>query len=470
MSNTGADAKAIAVTPRIGRWVAGLTSAAVPPDVLTHLKMCLLDTLGCGLYGAAQPWGRITGDFAVSLSAGGVASLFQRPEKVSPPDAALANGTAIHGFEIDDAHVSSSLHPGAVTVPACLAMAQARDRSGADFLLAMAAGYEVGLRVGICAGVSHSTSGFHVTGTVGVFSAAAAAARLLHLSAEQTAHALGIAATQAAGLYSARKGAMTKRLHAGRAAQSGVMAACLAERGFTGSLEAIEAPFGGFMSAMHGQFQPTTILDGLGDNWESANVGLKAYAACASAHTTIDGVRELRRQGLTSDSLARLTIRMSKKSHINIGWPYEPAEIITAQMNGYYAAAVSLLDGDAFIDQYSETRIADPAIMALIKKIEIVHDPELDLAGAGKRHAVRIEAIQKDGSALNASVVQRRGSATHPLSMEDVEQKFRKLSEGALTVSEADELIDVVARIERLESIDRVVELITKPNDATYSR
>jgi aconitate decarboxylase len=453
-----------AVTPRLGQWISGLTLAAVPANVVRHLKTCLLDALGCGVFGAAQPWGTITSDVMVGFSgSGGVSSLFARPAKVSPPDAALANGTAIHGFEIDDAHVSSSLHPAAVTVPACLAMAEARGASGAELLVAMAAGYEAGIRVGICAGVSHSTSGFHVTGTVGVIAAAAAAARLLRLSPIQCAHALGISATQAAGLYSARLGAMTKRFHAGRASQSGVIAACLAEHGFTGSLEAIEAPFGGFMSAMHGQFEPSTILTGLGEHWETARVGLKPYAACASAHTTIDGVRELRRQGLTAETLGRLTIRMSKKGHINIGWPYKPAEIITAQMNGYYAAAVTLLDGEAFIEQYSEVRIADPAILALMPSIEIVHDPELDRGGAAKRHAVRIEAIKKDGSVLVAAVEQRRGSADHPLSLEEVEQKFRRLAAISVPPSAVDELIDIVSRLEHLGNIDRLVELISNP-------
>jgi aconitate decarboxylase len=450
-----------AVTPRLGQWASELTLGLIPSDVITHLKICLLDAIGCGLFGATQPWGKIASDVAVSFSGGGRSSLFARPEKVSPPDAALANGTAIHGFEIDDAHVSSSLHPGAVVVPACLAMAEARSASGRDFLVAMAAGYELGIRVGICAGISHSTSGFHVTGTVGVFAAAAAAARLMLLSPLQTAHALAIGATQAAGLYSARKGAMTKRLHAGRASQSGVIAACLAENGFTGSLEAIEAPFGGFMSTMHGQFDSNTILADLGDHWETARVGLKVYAACASAHTTIDGVCELRQRGLTAETLAHLTIRMSKKSHINIAWPYKPDEVISAQMNGYYAAAVTLLDGEAFIDQYSEQRIKDPAILALLPSIQILHDPDLDRGGAAKRHAVKIEALTKDGNILTAEVQQRRGSADHPLGKEEIERKFRYLAEVALPRSAIAEVTDLVANLEHQANLDRLVTLLT---------
>ncbi len=448
------------VTPALGRWVSELRLSAIPADVLGHLKLCLLDSIGCGLYGAGQPWGKIAADVAVSFSGGGPSSLFGRGERVSPSDAALANGTAIHGFEIDDAHVASSLHPGAVTLPASLAVAQARNASGAQFLTALAAGYEIGLRVGTCAGVSHSTSGYHVTGTAGTVGAAAAAASLLELDAARSAHALGIGATQAAGLYAARLGAMTKRFHAGRAAQSGVIGAYLAEKGFTGSLDALEAPFGGFMSTLHGQHEAASMLTDLGKRWESARVGIKAYAACASAHTTIDAMRELRGRGLTADNLAKLTIRVSKKSAINIGWPYKPAEVITAQMNGQYAAAVTLLDGEAFVEQYSPARLADPAILALVPKIAFVHDPEIDTGGAGKRHTVKVEAVKDDGATLTTVIEQRRGSADHPLSRDEVLTKFRKVAAIALSDAAIEETIALVDGIEHQRDLARLAALI----------
>lgn len=450
----------VAVTPKLGEWASELTLMAVPAEVVTHLKLCVLDSIGCGLYGAAQPWGRIASDVAVSFSGGGTATLFARNDKVSPPDAALANGTAIHGFEIDDAHVSSSLHPGAVTLPASFAVAQARNASGSEMLTALVAGYEIGLRVGVCAGVSHSTSGYHVTGTVGALGAAAAAARLLRLPPGQSAHALGIGATQGAGLYAARTGAMTKRFHAGRASQSGVLAAYLAAQGFTGSLDALEAPFGGFMSTLHGQHDPASMLSDLGERWETARVGLKAYAACASAHTTIDGVRELRSRGLTPDNLKTLTIRMSKKGHLNIGWAYKPGEVIAAQMNGFYAAAVTLLDGEAFIEQYETTRLADPRILAIMPKIDIVHDPEIDKGGAGKRHTVKIDAVQNDGKALSTMVEQRRGSADHPLPRDEVVAKFRRLAATSLASSVIDELIALVDGLEAQADLQRLTALI----------
>jgi 2-methylcitrate dehydratase PrpD len=458
------------VTLRLGEWVSGLDLPSIPADVVAQLKACVLDSIGCGLFGAAQPWGVIAGDVAVAFSAGGTSSLFARAEKVSATDAALANGTAIHAFEIDDAHVSSSHHPGAVTLPACLAVAEAQDSSGAQMLAALAAGYEVGIRVGICAGVTHSTSGYHVTGTVGTLGAAAAAARLLRLPPGKTAHALGLGATQAAGLYSARTAGMAKRFHAGRAAQSGVIAAYLAEKGFTGSLDALEAPFGGFMSTLHGQSEPGTILADLGERWETARVGLKPYAACASAHTTIDGMRDLKSRGLTAANLERLTIRMSKKGHVNIGWPYQPAEIITAQMNGYYAAAVILIDGEAFIDQYTEDRIADPKILALMPRIEIIHDPDLDRGGAAKRHAVKIDAVLKDGSVLSTYIEQRRGSADHPLSVVEIEQKFSRLAADFLSEVATGELIEIVAQLELQRDMKRLIELITTSRNTCVYR
>ena len=355
------------------------------------------------------------------------------------------------------------MHPGAVTLPAALAIGQARGASGADLLTALAAGYEVGLRVGVCAGVSHSTSGYHVTGTVGAVAAAAAAASMLRLDPMASAHALGIGATQAAGLYAARLGAMAKRFHAGRASQSGVIAAYLAEKGFTGSLDALEAPFGGFMSTLHGQFDPATILADLGERWETSRVGLKVYAACASAHTTIDGMRELRQRGLSADNLVRLTIRVSKKSLINIGWPYAPAEVITAQMNGQYAAAVTLLDGEAFIEQYVPSRISDPKILALTSRINFVHDPEIDQRGAAKRHTVKIEAVRTDGSTLSTVIEQRRGSAEHPLAREEIFNKFRRLATVCLPESRIDQLIEIIDRIEQQADLAKLTALIASP-------
>ena len=449
------------ITALLGDWIAALEYGALPGDVVDHVKLCLLDAIGCGLFGASQPWGRIAAETAVDFSAGGRSSLFGRAGKVSPPDAALANGTAIHGFEIDDIHVSSSLHPGAVAIPAALALGEAHKISGTVVLTAIAAGYEAGIRVGICAGVSHSTSGFHVTGTVGAVAAAAAAARALGLPAGPAAHALALGATQAGGLYAARLGAMAKRFHAGRAAQSGVMAAALAARGFTGATNAIEAPFGGFMSTLSGQHEPSSILDDLGRRWETLRVGFKAYAACASAHTTIDPVGIMMKQGLSPETLGNLTIRMSRKGATNVGWPYVPGEIVSAQMNGFYAAAVKLVHGEASIEQYAQDQLADPRTLAVIDRIRIVHDPELDKGGAAKRHAVRATAELNDGRQLEAYVEQRRGSAEHPLSRTEIQRKFERTASAWLGAAAVDRLHDAIMGLDEAADVTRLCDLMS---------
>jgi 2-methylcitrate dehydratase PrpD len=454
-------------TVALARWAATLRFEDIPSDVVAHIKTCILDGIGCAVFGAGQPWGRIAAETVLDWSGNGQSSLFARKEKVSPLDAALANGTALHGFEIDDVHVSSSYHPASVTLPAVLAIAEAEHSTGRDIITALVAGYEVGIRLGIAAGTSHSTSGFHVTGTVGGVGAAAAAARLLGLNADATAHAIGLGATQAAGLYAARLGAMAKRFHAGRAAQSGVIAAYLAKRGFTGSLQAIEAPFGGFLSTMSGQSPADTMLEELGTRWETKRVGFKIYAACASAHTIIDALDSLMKQGLTAGNMKSLSIGMSRKGATNVGWDYQPNEIVSAQMNGYFAAAVKLIDHMAFVDQYRENRLADPQILDLITHMKIYHEPDLDAGGAAKRHAVKVRAEVTDGRVFEVYVEQRRGSAEWPLSLSEIQAKFRYLCKTHLPSTIVGELIALIGELDEQADIGRLMALIASEHRPT---
>jgi aconitate decarboxylase len=464
-------AGAAAATERFGAWVSGLRYDAIPGNVIEHAKLCLLDGLGCALYGSTQPWGAIAAQVASELSGDGGVTLWGHASTAGAADAAMANGTATHGFEIDDIHVKSLMHPGAVTIPAALALAEARRKSGRDLLTAIVAGYEVGLRVGICAGTAHCLRGFHPTGTAGCPAAGAAAASVLQLAPREATHAIAVAATQSAGLYSAvRAGAMTKRFHAGRAAQSGVMAALLAERGFTGSTDALEAPYGGFMSTLSDNQDMARSLASLGEDWETLQTGFKAYAACASAHTIIDALDAMMKRGLSRGNLERLTIGMSKVGVNNVGWEYRPTSVVGAQMNGYYTAAVKLSDGEAFIDQYREDRIADRALLELIPKIEIRHDPELDAGGAAMRHAVKVHARAIDGRVWDEHVEHRRGSPHHPLDRGEIERKFLRTAASALEKDAAERLLECVSVVEGIDDARTVTKLLKAPIRAVTSR
>ncbi|HEV3010474.1 MAG TPA: MmgE/PrpD family protein, partial [Burkholderiales bacterium] len=234
-------------TRGLAEFGASLDYAAIPAEVRERLKLLILDALGCALYGAHLEWCRILNNTLLEVDRNGQCTIWGTHQRLSAPHAALANGTQVQSFELDDVHRAGVLHVGAVVLPALIAVAELkRNLSGKEFLAAALAGYETGPRVGLCMGPEHIGQGWHSGATVGVFAAGAAAARGLKLDPNKTVHALGIAGTQSAGLMAAQYGAMVKRMHAGRSSQSGLYGALLAERGFTGIEDVFESEYGGF--------------------------------------------------------------------------------------------------------------------------------------------------------------------------------------------------------------------------------
>lgn len=224
-------------------------------------------------------------DFALDLGGKEESTVWGCNFKVLAPNTALANGTVVHSFELDDLHITSIVHPGGIAVTPALAMAEhIGGRDGKEFLTAVVAGYEVAIRVGMSMGTSHLQREFHPTGTNGTFGAGAAARRTLKLDAEKMTHCLGIAGTQVAGLMTAQYSAMVKRMHAGRAAQSGVYSALLAQKGLTGITNILEADYGGYCKVMAEVCDRDKLTVGLGENFETGRVGFKAYSAGGSTH------------------------------------------------------------------------------------------------------------------------------------------------------------------------------------------
>src|ERR1700677_1251623 len=260
-------------TRGIAAFVAGLTYERIPSEVIARIKLLILDALGCALYGTALPWSRILMTTLGGLDTTKACGVWGTAERLSAPHAALVNGTLVQSFELDDVHRAGVLHVGAVTLPALFAATELRPgMSGRDFLRAAVAGYEIGPRVGLCMGPEHIGQGWHSGATVGVFSAAAGAAAALRLSPDLAVHALGIAGTQASGLMAAQYGAMVKRMHAGRASQSGLYGALLAQAGFTGIMDVFENPYGGFCSTFSrstDRFDLTKLTAGLGERFET---------------------------------------------------------------------------------------------------------------------------------------------------------------------------------------------------------
>jgi aconitate decarboxylase len=448
-------------TRRIAQFVSGLTYDAVPLEVRERIKLLILDSLGCAIYGAHTPWCEILLGMLSEVDQTRTASVWGSKAQLSSPHAALVNGTAVQGFELDDVHRHGVLHVGAVTLPALIAVAENHTRlSGREFLAAAVAGYEIGPRVGICMGQEHIGQGWHSGATLGVFSAAAGAARGLKLDPERTVHALGIAGTQAAGLMAAQFGSMVKRMHAGRSSQSGLYGALLAAKGFTGIIDVFEAPYGGFcttFSRSTDRFDMAELSAGLGERFETMRIALKFYACVGSNHTSLDAIRAIQaRRPFTLDELSKIVIYGSQVTVDHVGWAYRPEGLTSAQLNLPFCVATLLLCGDVFVDEFTAEAVHDESRIALSRKVEVVHDPAITALGSKFRHKVRVEVRFTDGSREEETREAPRGSEQSFASSDEIVEKFRKLTRSTMQASQQDEVIGIVLG---MEEVDDMVKL-----------
>ncbi len=452
-------------TRAIAEFVSQLTYEKIPADVRERIKLLMLDSLGCAVYGANLEWCRILRGTLEKLDATRTTSIWGTDARLSSDHAALVNGTQVQGFELDDVHRKAVLHVGAVTLPALIAVAESHARlSGRDFLTAAVAGYEIGPRVGLCMGQEHIGQGWHSGATVGIFSAAAGAARALGLDAEHTVHALGIAGTQSSGLMAAQYGAMVKRMHAGRAAQSGLYGALLAANGFTGIVDVFEAPYGGFcttFSRSQDRFNLKALSAGLGEKFETMGIALKFYSCVGSNHTTLDALADIRRRrpfGL--DEIKEIVVYGSQVTADHVGWPYKPEGLTAAQLNLPFCVATLLIEGDVFVDEFTPDCVDDAARIELSRKVRVMHDPDITALGAAHRHKVRVEVHFRDGTVERETREAPRGSEQSFASANDIVAKFRKLTRGVMAAKRQDALADAVLNVESLPDSKRLAELM----------
>ena len=452
-------------TRDLARFAAGLRFEDIPKDVVERIKLSVLDSIGCCLFGATLPWTLKVADLAAAEGATPVASFMGMGRKSSVSLAALVNGTSGHAFELDDIHKESIVHAGSIATPIAFGYAEQKGGSpGRDMITAMTAGYEVGHRVGSAATQNLFFRGFHPQGTSGTFVAAATAARALDLDAGQFQHTLGIAGSQAGGLMAAQEGAMVKRFHSGRAAQSGVYSAELAKAGFTGITDVLEAAYGGYLSSYSDKPNPARLTDGLGSSWETLAVGYKPHAAVTSIHTALDALGEMMREHkLKPSDIAKLEASLSPMTHVHCAWEYKAQGVTAAQMNLYYGLAVIAFDGVAFTDQYREDRLRDPNILDFIKRITACVDPEIEKMGAAFRHAARMKITTQDGRNFEKLKLHRRGSPENPLKPEEIIYKFKHVAGSCLTSERIERVIALVQALEKLNSTRELIDLVAAP-------
>ena len=452
-------------TRAIAQFVAQLRYDDIPAEVIARIKLLILDSLGCALYGSALEWSRILRATLGGLDATKACRVWGTAERLSAPHAALVNGTLIQSFELDDVHRQGVLHVGAVTLPPLMAVTELRPgMSGRDFLTAAVAGYEIGPRVGKCMGPQHIGQGWHSGATVGVFSAAAGAAAALRLSHEQAVHALGIAGTQASGLMAAQYGAMVKRMHAGRAAQSGLYGALLAEAGFTGIVDIFESPYGGFCSTFSrssDRFNLDELSWQLGRQWETLRISLKFYSCVGSNHTTLDAIRSLQEKTpFGADDVASIVVHGSQVTVEHVGWPYQPQGLTSAQLNLPFCVATLLLEGDVFVDQFTDAAVDDERRIELSKKVSVLHDPAITARGSNFRHTVRVDVQLKNGVRLEQTVAAPRGSEESFASEADIVRKFKTLATHVVSGGKADAIVNLVLGAEKLARAEQIAEAL----------
>ena len=453
-------------TRAIAQFVANIRYEDIPPEVIARIKLLILDSLGCALYGSVLEWSRILRATLGKLDVTRACGVWGTSERLSAPHAALVNGTLVQSFELDDVHRQGVLHVGAVTLPPLVAVAELRPRlSGRDFLRCAVAGYEIGPRVGKCMGQEHIGQGWHSGATVGVFSAVSGAAAALQLSSDQAVHALGIAGTQASGLMAAQYGAMVKRMHAGRAAQSGLYGALLAAAGFTGIVDVFESPYGGFCSTFsrsNDRFKLDELSWELGRQWETMHISLKFYSCVGSNHTALDAIRSMQQQTpFGADDIESIVVHGSQVTVEHVGWPYKPQGLGSAQLNLPFCIATLLLEGDVFVGQFTDDAVDDKRRIDLAKKVSVVEDPAITSRGSNFRHMVRVEVGLKNGVTLQQTVEAPRGSEKSFASEAEVVEKFRKLATHVVSDAHADKVVNVVLGAEKLERAEHIAQALT---------
>ena len=436
-----------------------LTAEKIPDAVLHQAKRALLDTIGAGLAGASTPEVEALLRATKEWHSAGPFTVWACSERLSAPHAALVNGTAVHAREVDD--FGGCGHSGGVVIPALLAAAELSHPKGLDILVAIVAGYEAAARVTDLVGsyAAHNAFGWHGTGTCGVFGAAVSASRILKLSKDQTAHAIGLAGTFTGGIWSfIADGAMSKRLHAGKAAETGLVAAFLARTGMTGPSHVFESDYGSFTTLYGGErAKPEALLKDFGKEFLIFRSGFKPYACCRGCHSSLDAVLQMKEtHHLDAEHIHHVIIRGSEQTARQLG-KQQVENILDAQMSLPYSIAIALRQGRADLEHYQMPYLDDRAIKELAARVTVIGEATRPLTSQPT-----VELHLKDGRVFSAMVENAKGETINPMSDAELEAKFISLATMNVHREHATRIRDVVWNLDRLSSIGELITLLAK--------
>ncbi|MGV6874758.1 MmgE/PrpD family protein [Pseudochelatococcus sp. B33] len=442
----------------------GISLDTLPPEVVEQARICLLEALGCGIFGATRPWSRILAAEMVSERSQGASTVIGRPEKLAAPAAALCNGTAIHGYELDDLIAESVVHPGAAVIPAALAAGEAVEAGGARLIEAIVAGYEVMHRVGLALGAEPSRRGFHVTSLSAPVACAAAAGVVMGLTRDRLLSAVGLACSAAGGIKSfaiGRGGGMVKRLHLGRAAEAGVRACRLAERGFLGPPFAIDSRFG-LLEVFGGDSAvPARLSQGLGSDWAIGKTWFKVFPICGWIQSAVQSLLELRGpEPLDPAGVVSVRVGVSRYAVQNNSEP-APVDTMGAQYSIPYCAALALTGNPRDPDMFSVEAVGRPEIRALAQRVEVVVDPRIE-AVYPRQYGASVTLTLAGGRTLEGMVLDCHGTPADPCSEAESADKFRLLTRGRLSVPQAEALTRRVRTLADLPSVRLLTQALSE--------
>jgi len=438
------------VVARFASWAAQSRGQALPPQVLHHAKRAVIDLHAAMISGAVvAPATLLEKALAEELDRGEARLALGRQATVRA--AALINGAAAHTTEVDDIYRDGIYHPGAPTIPAALALAQAHGASGAQFLRAVVVGYEISTRIGAAMGRAHYKY-WHNTGTIGCFGACAAAAELLQLDAARFAHALATVTTFSAGLQqSFRMDSMSKPLHAGRAAEAGLTAALAAREGVTGSLDVIEGE-AGYGKAMSDGPDWNKALATLGRDFHVTRMTFKNHTCCGHTFAAIDGALALKaKMGLAAKDIQRVRVG-TYKAALDVAGYEEPRTAAEGRFSLKYVVATALTHGSVRFAAFEADRLGDPATRELMRRVEVAVDPQLDAAFPAQR-AARVAIESRDGRREEFLQPTRIGDPDAPLSDAQLDAKYLELAAPVLGEAAAKDLLGRLWRLDALASL-----------------
>jgi len=416
-------------TVKLAEFAAGLDYDDIPASVKQRAKDAITDTVAATIFGCNLPWSRIIIDYARRMGSGGQSRILGDGDApVLAPFAALANGALAHAFELDGAvRPSVGAHPGATILSSALSLAQERALGGKDLLAAFVAGAEVLIRIGRATRHSNETRGFHAPGTTGPFGAAVACGKLLGFDVRQMTNALGIAGSLSSGLVEFSRsgtGAMVKRLHFGRAAEGGLLAANLAAAGFTGPRTVLEGECG-FLKVFCNEWDTTQLTRELGSKWLTARISMKRFACHTASHTPVQAILDLKRnEGLRASQVAAITIAAGAKAlaRHNIK---APADVMIGQYSIPFCVALALIGDPTDPRTFRDADVADPQIRSLSDRIQLV---PWAASAMPSPIATTTTVSTNDGRVLKATVADFKGTPDNPLNREELREKFLKLT------------------------------------------